>query len=272
MTATPFQPEYIPPHLQGRVSDLRREVDGRMSFFDPQAAKGTFGPEASRQFVAPDVFRSTFDPATRSNGLVDAVQSQYGMPQPNRNYATMLRDWTVDKAHQGLDWGTSSQGKSVGTAGLISALAGGVGGMLGEDGSPGKSLLYALLAGGAGAGLTALGQHYNNRREGALKQASFADTDLLSLLSQNFSIPDYDKQRYTNCFSRLSYSEKNELAKLLRMSAGAAAGALIARYLSGKGLLTTIAGGMLGAFVGRATGPQQSYNALGQLSILNLQR
>lgn len=272
MTATSFQPSYVPPHLQGRVSDFRNEADGRVSFSDPQGAQGTYGPEASRQFVTPDVFRSTFDPATRGKDYTAAVQGQYGTPSGHKNYTTMAHDWLVDKAGQGLGWGTTSQGKAVGAVGLLSALAGGAGGALGEGGSIGKGLLYALLAGGAGAGLTAVGQHYNNRREDALKQASFADTDLLSLLSQNFSIPDRDKQRYIGCFPRLSYGEKSELASLLRMTAGAAAGALIARYLGGKGLLTTLAGGMLGAFIGRATGPQQSYNALGQLSILNLQR
>ena len=184
----------------------------------------------------------------------------------------MTHDWLVSKARQGLDYGTSTQGKAVGAVGLLSALAGGVAGGTGDNGSIGKGRLYALLAGGAGAGLTAIGQNVNNHREDQLHKQAYADTDLLSLMADNSYIPDDDKQRYMELCSRLNRHDQDELARLLRMATGAAAGALIARYLGGKGLLTTIAGGMLGAFVGRALGPQPTFNSLGQLSVLNLYR
>lgn len=270
MTASSFEPDYIPPHLEGRVSDFRREPDGRVSFFDPRAAFGTFGPEASRTTIEPDVFRSTFGPG-RLN-LVEAANNQYGLPQTPSNLVAKAHDWIVDKTRKGIHYGTSSQGKAVGTVGLLGALAGGLSGSLGEEGSLKKGLLYALLAGGASAGVTALGQNFHNNREARLQKSAFASSDLLSLVAANAYIPEMDKRQYLALFQRLQQREKDELAQLLRVTSGFAAGALIARYLRGKGLLTTIVGGMIGALAGRALSPQPIYNNLGQLSVLNLQR
>lgn len=275
MTATSFKPNYIPPHLEGRVSDFQRSPDGSVSFFDPRAATGTFGPAASRTTIQPDMYDSTF--GDKRFNLAEAAENQHGLPGPQKTFTTMAHDWLVDKGRQGLNYGTSSQGKAVGTVGLLSALAGGAAGFVGEDGSAGKGLLYALLAGTAGAGLTAAGQNLNanrerNREQVDLTKKAFADLDLMSILSQNFSIPEQDKRIYLAAVARLQSREKDELARLLRVTAGAAAGAMIARYLRGKGLLNTVMGGMMGAFVGRAFSPQPSFNNLGQLSVLNLYR
>ena len=275
MTTTSFKPSYIPPHLEGRVSDFRRASDGGVSFFDPRAATGTFGPEASRTTIQPDMYDATF--GDKRFDLPSAADQQYGIPGPPKTLTSMAHDWLVDKGRQGLQYGTSSQGRAAGTVGLLGALAGGVAGFAGEGGSLGKGLLYALLAGTAGVGLTAAGQNLNanrerNREQVSLSKKAFADSDLMSLLSQNFSIPEQDKRIYLAAAARLQSREKDELARLLRVTAGAAAGAMIARYLRGKGLLNAVMGGMLGAFVGRAFSPQPSFNNLGQLSVLNLYR
>lgn len=273
MTAASFTPNYIPPHLEGQVSDFRRAADGSVSFFDPRRSTGGFGPEASRVTVQPDVYDSTF--GGNRFDLAAAADNQYGLPGPQKTFTTMAHDWLVDKGRQGLNYGLSSPGRAAGGVGLVSALAGGAAGFMGENGSVGKGLLYALLAGTAGAGLTAAGQNLNANRERQREQVdltkkAFAETDLLSLLSQNFYISNSDKQIYLAAASRLQRREQDELARLLRVTAGAAAGALIARYLRGKGLLNTLAGGMIGAFVGRAFGPHPTFNNLGQLSVSNL--
>jgi hypothetical protein len=277
MTATSFKPDYVPPHLEGRVSDFRRDQDGGVSFFDPRAAMGTFGPEKSRTSIDQETYDYTFGP--KRYNLAEAAEKQYGLPSSRPNtLASMAHDWIVDQGRKGLSYGTSSQGRAAGAVGLLSAIAGGASGFLGEEGSVGKGLLYALLAGGAGAGITAMGQHLNNNREAqrekaaSLSKSAFADTDLMSLVATNTFISERDKQSYIAAFARLQSREKDELSRLLRVTAGAAAGALIARYLSGKGLLPMIFGGMLGALVGRATSPRPLYNNLGQLSVLNLYR
>ncbi len=270
MSSVSFKPDYIPPHLEDRVSDFRREPDGGVSFFDPRAATGTFGPENSRTTVTPEIYDSTF--GDKRYDLAASAETAYGLPNRAPTFTSMIHDWVVDKGRKGLDYGLSSQGKATGAVGLLSALAGGVAGGVGEDGSLGKGVLYALLAGSAGAGLTALGQHLNQNREAQReKVASFSDTDLLSLLAANSFIPDADKRRFVAAFANLRDREKDELARLLRVTAGATAGALIARYLSGKGLLPMFVGGMVGAIVGRAFSPKPIFNNLGQLSVLNLQ-
>jgi hypothetical protein len=273
MTDASFKPDYVPPHLQGQVSDFRRAADGSVSFFDPRRATGAFGPEASRTTIQPDVYDSTF--GDKRFNLAEAADNQYGLPGPQKTFSTMAHDWLVRQGRSGLNYGLSSQGRAAGSVGLLSALAGGAAGFMGDEGSAGKGMLYALLAGTAGAGLTAAGQNWNANRErnreqaGVTKQA-FADGDLLSLVSQNFHISEPDKRMYLAAASRLRDREKDELSRLLRVAAGATAGALIARYLRGKGLLNTLAGGMIGAFVGRAFSPQPTYNNLGQLSVMNL--
>lgn len=273
MTDASFKPDYIPPHLRGQVSDFRRAADGSVSFFDPRRATGTFGPEASRATIQPDMYDSTF--GDKRFNLEEAAANQYGLREAPKTYATMARDWLVRQGRSGLNYGLSSQGRTAGSVGLLGALAGGAAGFMGEDGSAGKGLLYALLAGTAGAGLTATGQNWNANRErnraqaGVTKQA-FAALDLLSLVSQNFAISDPDRLMFLAAIRRLQDREQDELSRLLRVTSGAAAGALIARYLRGKGLLNTLAGGMIGAFVGRAFSPQPTYNNLGQLSVSNL--
>lgn len=275
MTAENFKPDYIPPHLEGRVSDFRRELDGSVSFFDPRAALGTFGPEKSRTTVTPEVYDSTF--GKDRFDLARSAETAYGVPRQSPTLTSMAHDWIVDKGRRGLNYGLSSEGRAAGTVGLLSALAGGLAGGVGENGSLGRGLLYALLAGGAGVGATALSQNLHKNREAnrtkaaSVTKSAFADTDLLSLLATNTFIPENDKRMFIAAFARLQAREKDELARLLRVTAGATAGAMIARYLRGKGLLPMVVGGMLGAFVGRALSPRPIFNNLGQLSVLNLQ-
>lgn len=271
MTTNSFTPEYVPPHLAGRVSDFRRDTSGNVSFSDPKSALGTFGPEASRVTVTPDVFNSTFTGAGWTD-LGHTVNNQYGAEKPPATFGTTIRDFVTGNVRKGLDYGLSSQGRTVGTAGLLAGLAGGAWGTLGENGSIGKGLVSSLIAGGGAAALTALFQGEANRQSSSLAKSAYADTDLLSLLSTDSSIPDHQKRQYLAAFQRLSRNEQSELSRMVRMVGGFGVGAVIARYLGGKGLLATAVGGMLGALVGRATGPQQSYNRLGQLSVLNLYR
>ena len=125
---------YIPRHLSGQVSDFKDEPDGGVSFSHPAAA-GALTPSSPRTHLTQEQFLQTFDQPTRFTNLSDSIRGQYAPAdsavktparQTNETIARYLR--------QALERGTSSQGKSIGTVGLVSALGGGVPGASGPLG------------------------------------------------------------------------------------------------------------------------------------------
>ena len=268
-------PKSIPQHLQGEVWDFRNEPDGRISFQHPKASIG-LSPDKSRVYMTPDEYKLSFDPAYRMMHLQEAANSGYAPLQ--RIPKTPTRQWNDSIASgigKALDWGGSSQGKAVGTAGLLSALAGGVGGYLWgpskqEGGSPIKrALLAALLAGGVGAAGTAWAQNKHNRREAWLsKQASTDWTPLvIQLLNNDPSINYGQRALILRALASARSSDQEDLYRLLRTATGAGIGALAVRFLGSKGLLPMIAGGILGGALGYGYDAGPSRNILGQVSI-----
>ena len=118
-------PKVVPQHLQGEVWDFRNEPDGKISFQHPKASIG-LSPDDSRVYMTPDEYKLSFDPAYRMTHLEEAANNGYAPLQ--RIPKTSARQWSDSIASgigKALDWGSSAQGKAVGTAGLLSALAGG---------------------------------------------------------------------------------------------------------------------------------------------------
>lgn len=271
---TPFKPSFVPSHLNGKVDNFRRLGDGSVSFEHPEVALGTFGPEASRKTVDAATFDKTFDPRTRSRSLEAAVNGQY-TGRESTNLSKTIADWIRNAVKGGWNYGTSSQGKAMGTMGVLGGLAGAGYGAYKALGDPDASipktgLLYGLLAGGVAAGGTALGQYLHNSRESQLtKQASTAN-DIAMAVAADPAISYTQREAIIRGLSQLGNPELTELGNLLRMGIGASIGSLVMRYLKGKGLLPTIVGGIVGAIAGRATAPGPIYNAMGQLSNLNL--
>lgn len=181
MSASPIEPQgavpsYVPPHLRGQVWDFRNEPDGNISFAHPEAGNG-LSPDMSRVKLTPEQYKKTFDRMERLADLRGAAAEQYA-PLDHRP-ETSSRQWNnrIAGALRGAyDWGTSTQGKGVGTAGLLSALVGGVGGYMWGDHTGenkiGKALTMALLAGGLGAAGTALAQRGHNKREMWLRKTA----------------------------------------------------------------------------------------------------
>lgn len=268
-------PEYVPPHLRGKVWDFRNEPGGAVSFYHPEAAMG-LAPDQSRARLGEEKYKQTFDRAHRLSNFTDSMEGQYApLERLNKTPARRMNEGIADKLRGALDWGTSTQGKAVGTAGLLSALGGGLASFLwdyrkGQPAKPGRILLTALLAGGAGAGGTALGQARHNAREKHLsKNASMeVATALIRILEGDPTLSRYDRARVLSALSEAPDRDKNELYRLLRTSVGAGAGMIAMRFLGAKGLLPMLAGGILGGMVG-SRGPGLDRNAQGQLSITN---
>lgn len=267
-------PTYIPPHLRDRVSDFRREADGAVSFSHPDAFPGLSG-EATRAKVSPDQFSRTFDLPTRFGALSKAINEQYApLERAGVTSARRINDSIALNLRKALNWGTSTQGKAIGTAGLLAALGGGIGSYAldkyrGQDTSHGKALLLALLAGGLGAAGTAWGQGRHNRRESFLSKTASTEVAvaLQRLLENDPSLSRQDRVRLLDALTRLNTTDMNQVYRLVRTSAGIGAGALVARFLGAKGLLPLLLGGILGGLV--AGGDRPRRNAQGQLSIID---
>jgi hypothetical protein len=276
MTETGKTPAYVPPHLRGSVADFKQEPDGNVSFTHYDASLG-LGPESARQTIPLRQYQQTFDPQYRRFNFAESMREQYAQRRP-RSRGEAINDWIVSALRSGSNWATSDQGKTVATAGLLSALAGaGAGVWLGERTGGDKlstGALLALLAGGVGAGATALGQRNFAARERAMAKTASAygssSVDvIIDAVRSDRSLSPGDQARLLRIVATISSRQRDSLANELRTYAGAAAGAVIAGFLRSKGLLPMLAGGIVGALIGRATGNSPRYNSLGQLSITN---
>jgi hypothetical protein len=267
-------PGYVPPHLRGKVWDFKNEDDGTISFAHPEASMG-LSPSQSRVKLDTDQYAKTFDQAHRFGDLSNSMTGQYApLEQAGQTSAKKMNEGIANALRGALGWGTSSQGKAVGTVGLLSALGAGAASSLwdlqkGDKVSTNKALIMALLAGTAVAGGTAWGQSKHNRRENFLKTASMdVAIGLVRLLEGDPSLSGHDKAQILSALSRAPDSDRNQLYQLLKTAAGAGAGVLAARFLGARGLLPMLAGGILGGMLGgRGSGPKR--NAQGQLSITN---
>jgi len=266
-------PAYIPPHLNGKVMDFRKEPDGRVSFLHPEGAAG-LGPEDSRVVLDEENYKQTFDRQHRRANFVDSINNQYAYRRP-KPVGQQVNEWIGNKLKGAYNWGTSTQGKGVGTAALLSALAGGAGGLMWGNytggGKTKKALLLALLAGGIGAGATAYGQRKHNMREAYInKQASSAiDAVLIRALSNDPTVSGFERSMLLRAISTVPPYQRSELYSLMRTTIGAGAGMLIMRFLKAKGLLPMMAGAILGGIAATPRSPKLKRNAMGQLSMHN---
>lgn len=269
-------PAYVPPHLRGNVADFRQEPNGDVSFLHYDAALG-LGPESARKTIPLQQYKQTFDPQYRRLNFVESMNNQYAQRRP-KSRGDAINAWLTEALRSGLNWGTSNQGKTVATAGLLSALAGaGAGAWLGHKTDRSKlstGALMALLAGVAGAGATAMSQRNFAARERALSKQAFSNNGsavdvIIDAVRSDRSLGPDGQAQLLRIVAGISSRQRDELANALRTVTGAAAGALIVRFLQSKGLLPMLAGGMIGALLGRATGNFQRYNSLGQISITN---
>lgn len=280
MTTNPMTPHgavpaYVPDHLAGKVWDFRNEGGGNVSFQHPEAVVGS-SPADMRVTMSADEYKRNFDPVTRVSNLQDSAEQGYApMHRRPRTAARQMNDTIADGINRAVEWGTSSQGKAVGTAGLLSALAGGIGGYAwgrsNYDEHPvRKALMLALLAGGIGAAGTAWTQNRHNRREDWLsKKGSFMDPTqfVISAINSDPSISASDRTLLFRALASASSYDQNALSNLIRTTAGVGAGVLAMRFLGAKGLLPMAVGGILGGLIGSSLGSGSRRNAFGQIKL-----
>jgi hypothetical protein len=274
MTQAYTPPTYIPPHLAGKVYDFRQEPSGDYSFAYPEASMG-LGPDKSRQVLTPEQYKNTFDADHRRRNFNSSMAGQYsGMTERPGNRSGQLSDWLGGKISDGYNWSTSTTGKSVAATGLLSALAGAaagayIGNQQGE-GVVSKSLAAALLAGAAGAGISAYSHGAAERRSSFLAKQANQEVDfIIEAITEDRSLSPTEKAQCLRAVVSLGTVHRAELSRMLSTATGAGIGMLIMRFLRGKGLIHTAVGGMMGALAGYMSSGGPKYNPMGQLTLSN---
>jgi hypothetical protein len=269
-------PTYIPPHLEGKVKDFRQDAAGNISFRHDDAANGLSDPELTRQSISQDQYKKTFDRNYRLGDFNKSIVGQYGGPgAADKSFKESLKDSIVGGIKKGLSFGTATGAGTIGTVGLLSALAGGgAGAMLGAREGSGilnKGALLALLAGTLGAGATAYTQAADARRQAYMSKKASSSVDMIiQALANDRQLTPQQKADALRAIVNLADRDRDDLSRQLRTLGGAGAGVLISRFLVGKGLLSSAVGGILGALIGAASArPPIKYNAMGQVSISN---
>jgi hypothetical protein len=269
-------PEYVPPHLRGKVWDFKDEADGSVSFAHPEAYVG-LPFDKSRVTLSGDQHAETFDPAHRLMNFGKSMRNQYAPLERNPlvDRARRTNESIAGALRKAIDFGFSDSGKAVGSVGLLSALGGGAGSYLlgrkfGYDVSPGQALLAALLVGGMGAAGTAWGQSKHQRRENYLRKTASTGVTaaLIRSVENDSTLSNQEKFMVLRALSRASDNDREQLNRFLRTSTGAGAGVIIARFLGAKGLLPLLVGGIVGGMIGGRR-PGLLRNAQGQVSIDN---
>jgi len=175
-----------------------------------------------------------------------------------------------------LPWMQGVGNKLWGNGALFGALStGALGGLLGYGGASlvnmvrGGSLspdrvgaLGALLGAGAGAYLGSV-----QKRASTLRSMSPADIEqtVIAALAQDSSIDFAQRAAAASAVQSLSSGELKQLVQFLSTAGGATIGALVLRFLMGKGLLPLALGAAAGAMLGSHFSTPR--NALGQRSL-----
>lgn len=178
----------------------------------------------------------------------------YGPQQSTYHAGANLRNALVRPNSLGAVLNRGAGPGALAGAGIGGAAGVGLGLLTGEPMK--KGLLAALL--GAGLGGYIGGQ----RAKSAGWRSSVAGGDASAQLSQAIgSLPGISfsqKAQFMAAVPRMSAQQQQELMGLISQVGWGAAGALIARYMMGTGLIGTAVGGYLGAMFGRPASPRNA--------------
>jgi hypothetical protein len=118
------------------------------------------------------------------------------------------------------------------------------------------------LGAAGGAGLGALSHYARN----TFTKQSFAvgGPDPYTVVMMNTSLSSSEKQAIMQAMGRLSSPEIQDLKRLLATTAGAGVGAVIMRFLAGKGLISSAVGAIIGGVLGGGMVGSHRVNSLNQ--------
>ena len=166
-----------------------------------------------------------------------------------------------------------NQGAAAGA--VTGGVLGGLGGMAANALTGGERPHLAKLVGLLGAGIGAYSGHL---RAGNLKSAGWRSSpfqtpkdDILQALN-NSQMDFSEKARLIAAVPQLNAQQAQQLASAIVNVGSAAAGALIAKYMLGSGLIGTLLGGVAGQYIGSALFGSGTRDSLGVSSRGNTDR
>lgn len=160
-----------------------------------------------------------------------------------------------------------------GAGGIMGALALGVPAYLGSKAvnwlrgdesldAGANALRFGLVGGALGAGR---GYNQTQAHGGDLSKSRYAikQSSLFSLMSeiQQADIPADIRLRLLGILNQLSPSEQSQVASILRTATGATLGALLGRFLMGRGISSILGGGLAGGLLTNMFSPAKTYSS-----------
>lgn len=252
----------IPPHLRGRVTNVQEEGPNQFVINDSHG-NGLPGDRGLRQELNLRQYQATFDPDYRRRNFTRSMKEQYGAAEdPPKTGTERVAGMVSGVLGNSYRAATSSQGKSLASAGLISALIGGGLGAWsarrGDKPAIPRAVLFAALSGMLGAGGLAYSQSRHNQNESRLGKSaglkkSASVSRIIREISNDKSLSATEKSSLLKAVARLDTPDQRELSLMMGLS-GVAAGAIASRFLRSKGLLLPALGGMIGLMASRPKG------------------
>lgn len=244
-----------------------------------------YNPVSKRVESMTDLQAKAMDPQWAKENPTLAAMHTWRPDAPENTFAYGLGDWARRATLPGLANATNAGALPGGAAGAAYAalpvLAGSwlYNNTLGGD-RPLNTALLTALAALTGGGLGAYSGYHRSGQAAAARQTAELEKPAgwrapgkpmmfmgpqQQLSEKLYTISDYsgaERSRMMMAVQQLAPAQAAELWRLVGSLGGAAAGAVIARYLMGAGLLGTAVGAGLGLMAGRALFPG-SVNSVG---------
>ena len=240
----------------------------------PMLAVDQDDPKLTPIPVGDETWKATFDPQYRGKNPFLAGRGMLGADYRSNMDGNGAMGYTLGQGlRRAFDAAYQTDGRALATNGIAGAALG-LGSIAAlntfresRDKEPlgwKSRALAALLGAGAGTALTV-------QMRGGVPQLVKSGSSGLEQMRQDImaraSELDYEtRNRVSGALVRLSPADLATLHQLAMTAFGASAGALIARWLSGKGLMPLLLGGTIGAIAGHYFGRRPT-NALGRESL-----
>lgn len=248
---------YVPYDLQDRLENVQVGSHGGLTFDDSRAHE--FGSPGRGVSIGNAQTRATFDADAALSDPAAVARSRYQGHPKSLFHAVAAKAGLL--ARKGIDWGTATRPRTLSTAALLSALAGAGAGALRAK-TTGAPVSDGALRWGMGAGALGLGAvgalmlandramqgDAQMRKTSSLRKSA---ADIFQALASDNTLSFFEKAELSGAIQRLSWQDQQQLSSLVRATAGAGVGAIIARFLANRGFLGTIAGALLGGLLAR---------------------
>jgi hypothetical protein len=128
-----------------------------------------------------------------------------------------------------------------------------------EELSPEMVNTIAALSGLAAAGLGGYAGYNHTKKSSVWRAGELSKEDIIRIVELSSQLSSQEKMQAVSAIGQLSGSQLSQLRNILATAGGGAVGLLIFRWLMGKGLISSIAGAVIGGVIGQSLFGAPSY-------------